>query len=174
MSIVERARIFATAAHSAVGQVRKYTGEPYINHPREVAELVAVAARCQPEMVAAAWLHDCVEDTEVSIELIRAEFGREVGDLVFGLTDASRPQDDRAVRKAVYREHIARQSPACKTIKLADLISNTRTIVERDPEFARLYLQEKRLLLEVLREGDGGLWAQAESIVRLGLKEVHA
>lgn len=56
---------------------------------------------------------------------------------------------------------LGKASPAAKTIKLADLIDNTRSIVERDPKFAQIYLAEKALLLEVLREGDATLWAMA-------------
>lgn len=168
--IVERARLFATAAHHAVGQVRKYTGEPYINHPAEVVGILAGSGAACPEMLAAAWLHDVVEDTQVGIDIIRDEFGACVTTLVEGLTDVSQPEDgNRKVRKAIDRAHTAGQSPACKTIKLADLISNTRSIVERDPEFAKVYLAEKRLLLEVLRAGDPGLWQQALSLV-----EAHA
>ena len=163
--IVERARIFATAAHHAVGQVRKYTGEPYIYHPAEVVGILAGAGITQPEMLAAAWLHDVVEDTGVSLSIIRQEFGACVATLVEGLTDISKPEDgNRKARKEIDRYHISRQSPACKTIKLADLLSNTRSIVERDPEFAKVYLSEKRQLLEVLRQGDSGLWQQAFDI----------
>lgn len=164
--MIEKARIFATAAHHAVGQVRKYTGEPYINHPAEVAGIVAAITN-RPEMIAAAWLHDVVEDTSVSIDLIRSEFGPCVATLVEGLTDISKPEDgNRATRKRIDREHTARQSAACKTIKLADLISNTRTIVALDPEFAKVYMAEKALLLEVLREGDSLLLERAEYLMR--------
>lgn len=162
VELVEKARLFATAAHHAVGQVRKYTGEPYINHPSEVVSLLVGAGITQPEMLAAAWLHDVVEDTGVSLEVIIQEFGSCVATLVEGLTDVSKPEDgNRKTRKAIDRAHTAAQSPACKTIKLADLISNTRSIVERDPEFAKVYLAEKRELLEVLRAGDRSLWEQA-------------
>lgn len=165
MDIIEKARVFATAAHSAVRQVRKYTGEPYINHPAELVELLLEHGITQPQMLAAAWLHDVVEDTSVPIELIESEFGRCVADLVAGLTDVSRPEDgNRKTRKAIDRAHTASQSPACKTIKLADLISNTISIVERDPEFAKVYLAEKRQLLEVLYDGDSRLWAMASCI----------
>lgn len=169
--MVERARLFATAAHHAVGQVRKYTGEPYINHPAEVVGILAGSGAARPEMLAAAWLHDVVEDTQVGIDIIRTEFGDWVAALVEGLTDISKPEDgNRKVRKAIDRAHTAGQSPACKTIKLADLISNTRSIVERDPEFAKVYLAEKRLLLEVLRAGDQGLWQQAALLVEVHTK----
>jgi len=159
--IVERARIFATAAHAAVGQLRKYTFEPYIVHPSEVADTVTEYGGT-PAMIAAAWLHDTVEDTGVTIELIREEFGSEVSDLVGWLTDVSRPDHgNRAARKAVDRAHTARAPSEAQTVKLADLISNTRSIVEHDPKFAETYLSEKRLLLEVMTKADPRLMARA-------------
>jgi (p)ppGpp synthase/HD superfamily hydrolase len=165
MTMIERARVFATAAHAAVGQVRKYTFEPYIVHPAEVVSIVATVAHTD-EMLAAAYLHDVVEDTGVTIADIRAEFGEEVADLVSWLTDVSRPEDgNRAVRKARDREHIAMAPAGAHTVKLADLIANTRSIVAHDPAFATIYLAEKRLLLEVLTRGDAVLMAEARATV---------
>jgi (p)ppGpp synthase/HD superfamily hydrolase len=156
-----RARVFATAAHAAVGQLRKYTFEPYIVHPAEVAGLVKEYGGT-PEMIAAAWLHDTVEDTGVTSELIRKEFGDQVADLVGWLTDVSRPDHgNRAQRKAVDRAHTAAAPAEAQTIKLCDLIANTRSIVEHDEKFARVYLAEKRELLEVMTKGDTRLRARA-------------
>ena len=82
------------------------------------------------------------------------------------LTDVSRPEDgNRAARKTLDREHIAKASPQAKTIKIADLIDNSRSIMAHDPQFARVYLAEKRLLLDVLTEGDPTLYAMARRIV---------
>jgi len=172
MDIVDRAFIFAMAAHAAVGQKCKYTGEDYIHHPVQVANIIY--SRGYPdEMLAAAYLHDVVEDTQVTIELIKKEFGKCIATLVAGLTDISKPEDgNRAVRKEIDRQHTARQSPACKTIKLADLISNSKSILQHDKEFAKVYLKEKQLLLEVLKEGDVDLWNTANEIVIKGLKEL--
>jgi len=159
--MVERARMFATAAHAAVGQLRKYTFEPYIVHPAEVAEIVASVGGSDAQ-VAAAWLHDTVEDTGVTSELIRKEFGDEVATLVGWLTDVSRPDHgNRAARKAVDRAHTASAPAEAQTIKLADLICNTKSIVAHDPEFARVYLAEKRALLEVMTKGDARLRERA-------------
>jgi (p)ppGpp synthase/HD superfamily hydrolase len=161
MTMVERARVFATAAHAAVGQVRKYTFEPYIVHPAEVASIVRSVPHTD-EMVAAAWLHDTVEDTDVTIEDVRAEFGDKVAELVGWLTDVSRPEDgNRAVRKAMDREHSAAAPAEAQTVKLADLIANTRSIMKHDVAFAKTYLEEKRLLLEVMDKGDATLLAIA-------------
>lgn len=174
MSLVERAELFAIAAHSAVGQTRKYTGEPYWHHPRAVAGIVA-SVTDDPEMIAAAWLHDVVEDTQVEHVTIWTLFGARVGDLVIHLTDISKPEDgNRAMRKEVDRAHISIGPPEAKTIKLADLIDNTSSIVARDPGFAKVYLAEKAKLLEVLRDGDPVLWNRAEKMLVDGLREIAA
>jgi guanosine-3',5'-bis(diphosphate) 3'-pyrophosphohydrolase len=164
MDLVEKARVFATAAHHATNHVRKYTGEPYINHPAAVVELVRSVPHT-PEMLAAAWLHDVVEDTGVELDVIRHEFGLNVAEMVEMLTDVSAPHDVREHRKALDRGHTAVSSPAAKTIKLADLIDNTTSICERDPKFARVYLAEKAQLLMVLMDGDPALWDRANALV---------
>jgi (p)ppGpp synthase/HD superfamily hydrolase len=165
MDVVERARVFATAAHGAVAQLRKYTNEPYIVHPAEVASIVRSVPHTDA-MLAAAWLHDVVEDTGVTLETVRTEFGDEVAELVGWLTDVSRPDHgNRAARKAVDRAHSAAAPAAAQTVKLADLISNTRSILEHDQKFAKTYLEEKRLLLEVMTKGDSTLMAIARKNV---------
>ena len=159
MTILEqKAKAFATKCHADIKQVRKYTSEPYINHPAAVVELVRSVPHTQA-MLCAAWLHDTVEDTNATIGDIVVMFGGEVANLVEMLTDVSKPSDgNRKIRKAIDCEHTAKASPQAKTIKLADLIDNTKTIVAFDPEFAKTYLAEKRLLLDVLGDGDKTLF----------------
>lgn len=60
----------------------------------------------------------------------------------------------------------------CKTIKLADIISNSKSILEHDWEFARVYLKEKMALLRVLEDGDVRLWEEAYEIVQNGLEQL--
>lgn len=168
MSLEKQAKEFATECHAEIGQTRKYTGEPYINHPAAVVELVRSVPHTE-EMLAAAWLHDTVEDTHATMNDIQCLFGLEVAQLVDKLTDVSRPEDgNRATRKAMDRAHIATAPADAKTIKLADLIDNSHSIIERDPQFAKVYLREKALLLEVLKEGDPTLWKKAKAIVDTG------
>lgn len=168
MDLERRAEEFATAAHARAGQVRKYTGDPYIEHPRAVVALVRSVPHDE-SMLAAAWLHDTVEDTGVTIDEIRDEFGHDVADLVAWLTDVSQTTDgNRKARKAIDRAHTAKAPPRAKTIKLADLIDNSRSIVERDPKFALVYLEEKRLLLPHLKSGGPTLWDMASAIVNRG------
>ena len=158
----ERARIFATAAHAAIDHRRKYTQEPYIVHPAAVVEILRTVRHTQ-EMIAAAWMHDVVEDTKVGLHLIDQEFGGAVAELVWWLTDLSVPEDgNRAARKAIDREHNANAPPSAQTVRMADLIHNTKSIVEHDPEFARTYVREKELLLDVLTKADPALIAIAK------------
>ena len=125
-NLILLARTFASRAHT--GQVRKYTGEPYIEHPIAVAETVR-KHNGSKEMIAAALLHDVVEDTDVTLDEVRQEFGDAVANLVDDLTDVSKPEDgNRAFRKAIDRDHTAQASAAAMVIKAADLISNTRAL----------------------------------------------
>lgn len=166
MSIIENARCFSIAAHEAIQQKRKYTGEPYFWHPMAVGSIVW-GVYGDENMLAAAYLHDVVEDTGVTIETIQNLFGEDVATLVSGLTDISKPSyGNRAERKRIDREHTAQQSSRCKTIKLADLIHNSQSILEHDRDFAKIYIKEKELLLSVLKDGDSKLWDIANVIVQ--------
>ena len=165
MNTVEKAKVFATAAHAAVGQTRKYTGEPYVVHPMEVASIVESVGGTEA-MVAAALLHDVLEDTGVTVDVLEEQFGSEVTNLVLWLTDISKPEDgNRSTRKALDRQHSAAAPAAAQTIKVADLISNSRSIVAHDPGFAKVYLEEKRLLLDLLTRADPTLLTMAREQV---------
>ncbi len=156
---------FAKQAHS--GQRRKFTNEPYIAHPFAVAGLVS-SVTDDEEMVAAALLHDVVEDTSVSLSDIESVFGSRIAGLVDDLTDISRPEDgNRQIRKEIDLKHTAAASQDAKTIKLADLIDNTKTIMAYDQSFAKVYMAEKKQLLQVLNDGDPTLFAVASGIVDL-------
>ncbi len=155
-SQIQAAMVFSIERHAE--QKRKYTGEPYWKHLAEVAAITQSASHATNEMIMAAWLHDTIEDTDTTETEIREQFGAEVADLVVGLTDVSKPEDgNRAVRKALDRDHLAKGDYRVQTIKVADLISNTSGIVENDPSFAKVYLKEKRSLLKVLINADVGL-----------------
>lgn len=162
--LVRMAQLFAQAAHGATGQVRRYTGEPYIEHPAEVVALLKRAGVTDDAMLAAAWLHDVVEDTQVRADVIRREFGPVVAQLVSDLTDVTTlAYGNRAKRKAVERDRLSWASAPAKTIKCADLVSNTRSIREHDPKFWPVYRAEARALLEVLRDcSHPALWRQLE------------
>lgn len=162
--LVKRALAFANDAHTSINHVRKYTGEPYINHPIEVMGIVKTAAHYTDEMLAAALLHDTVEDTPVTQDDIDREFGPMVGQLVLELTDQCH-EGNRATRKAAEAARLGTISPEGQTVKLADLISNSRSIVAHDRGFAFIYLREKVRILDAMQNGDPGLYAEARRLV---------
>ncbi len=148
--------MFAREVHS--DQKRKYTGNPYADHLAEVAGIAVTVCppTINPEVMAAvAWLHDCIEDQGVTVETLFEKFGCEIARAVLFLSDTE--TGNRAERKAAARKRLSGAWDWVQTIKVADLISNTATIVQHDPKFAAVYLEEKRLLLDVLTEADARL-----------------
>lgn len=145
---------FAEQAHE--GQFRKYTGEPYVTHCLDVMErLRALYAKHDlvvPEnMLCAAALHDTVEDTDTSFQIIEDRFGADIAGLVFWLTDVS-PKEwgNRAIRKRLCAERLAYAPDSAKVIKFCDIASNTDSIVQHDPKFAAVYVPEKCRILELI------------------------
>lgn len=157
---------FAIIAHGE--QKRKYTGEPYVNHPVEVARLVA-SVTDDVNMICAAFLHDVIEDTWVNYDNLldlRLGFGKSIADLVLEVTEEPKREGlTRKERKSFEAMRLAFVSPNAQTIKLADIISNTQSIAQHDPKFAKVYMVEKKELLKVLTKGDSELYNQAKKIV---------
>ena len=151
-SYLEIVTMFAAGAHA--GQKRKYTNESYILHPIEVMVILRDLGVLNTEALAAALLHDVIEDTAVTEEILYEVFGPDVTALVVELTDVTTHADgNRETRKAIECKRLAEISPLAQTIKYADFISNTRSIVKYDPDFAKVYLKEKRAALEVMTLG---------------------
>ena len=159
---MEKARQFAILAHA--GQTRRYTGEPYFEHPEAVAQIVATAGHT-PGMLKAAYLHDVVEDTPVRLDAIWEFFGPQVAELVFWLSDPELP-GNRAVRKTVIRNRWIGAPRDAKTIKIADLIHNSASIFHHDPKFAPVYAEEAWRLLDAIQDGDQVLLTQARNQIR--------
>lgn len=148
--LIDRMARFAAYKHAWFDQRRKYTSDPYIVHPQEVAA-IAMEFTDDPSVISGCWGHDLVEDCEVTREELAEKFGQDVAYLIDGVTDVSRPEDgNREVRKALDREHVAQGCGRIHLIKLCDVISNIKNIAELAPEYARKkYLQEKEELLLV-------------------------
>jgi hypothetical protein len=170
--LVKRASVYATRAHQRINHRRKYSKQPYHVHLEAVARMVATVTD-DPEVIAAAWLHDTVEDTPATLDDIETEFGKAVAELVEELTDVSKPGDgNRVVRKEIDRNHTSQASRRAKTVKLADLIDNCRDITKHDPRFARIYLVEMAQLLDVLKGGDVTLLAKARKVHQTSLEKL--
>ena len=159
--LVRRAERYATEVHARINHLRKYTKQPYQVHLKAVADRVATVTGDE-EVIAAAWLHDTVEDTPATHQDIEREFGPRVAHLVYELTDVSRPSDgNRSMRKKIDREHLSLASAEAKTVKLADLIDNCEDICRNDERFGRVFVAEMAELLPVLRGGDARLLKKA-------------
>ena len=154
--MVKKALAFAKLKHE--GQLRKYTGEDYVNHPIEVAELVVAMLKevtihqmyqmgnfTLEEACVAAILHDVVEDCGVTNADIAAMFSANVALLVEGLTD-DKLEANRAARKQnMLRKH--NSMPALvRFIKVADLIHNMRSIMTYDIDFGVVFLKEIKVM----------------------------
>jgi (p)ppGpp synthase/HD superfamily hydrolase len=160
-------RAFAFAAGAHAGQVRKYTGEPYVEHCDHVADILA--EHDQPNrLIVVGLLHDTIEDTAVTYTDLVTHFDSDTAELVWHLTDETwdDPKPNRAVRKYADARRLAAAPADVQTVKLADLISNTSSIVEHDPKFAVTYLFEKRHLLDVMTRGDASLHARATAQIK--------
>ena len=152
--LVERAALYASAAHAAIGQTRKFVGTPYIEHPRAVAERISRVPGITPVAVAAAWLHDVIEDTEVTCDLLQEHFPAEVVALVLALTTPERIEgQSRRAHHAMVLNRLAVAPAAVQTIKCADILDNGSSLAERQGLAAKPYLEKKREQLMVMQAG---------------------
>src|SRR5262245_46578040 len=125
MTLILQAAAFAAHAHR--DQKRKYTGRPYIEHPMRVAGMACLLRDVPEEVVAAAWLHDVIEDCDVDRSDIDARFGPWVEALVLQLTNPSKGSPaPRAERKALDHAHIASASLWARKLKAIDRLDNLR------------------------------------------------
>lgn len=139
-ALIERAYAVAEQAHE--GQSRK-SGEPYITHPIAVAEIVA-GLGLPDTVIAAAFLHDVVEDTGVGLEHIRAEFGEEVAGFVDGVTKLDKIAYGDAAQAETVRKMVVAMAKDIRVLilKLADRLHNARTWEHVHPDSARRKAQE--------------------------------
>lgn len=167
MDILDRAIIFAVKAHS--GADRK-DGSPYIVHPMEAA-VVAATMTGDREVIAAAVLHDTVEDTSVTAEDIRNEFGERVAALVGADTEDKRrdipAEDSWYIRKKETFDMLEKADRNSKIIVLSDKVSNMRSLYldylrvgdkvwerfhQKDKNMQRWYYEGIALRVEELKE----------------------
>jgi (p)ppGpp synthase/HD superfamily hydrolase len=161
-------RILAAARFAAVrhaGQKRKgVNGEPYVNHLIEVAELIAGCGKTlDADLVIAGLLHDTVEDVGVTLAELEENFGADVASLVAEVTDdKSLPKE---TRKALQVKNAPKKSPRAQVIKLADKISNLRSLLASPPadwsdERRQQYFQWAKQVVDALSSPDAKLKAE--------------
>ncbi len=156
--LTKLAESFAMEAH--LTQVRKYTGQPYVNHVIAVSAIVAAYGGDQHQIVAAL-LHDTVEDTDTTLEQITELFGPDVAKLVEELTNvydkSAYPDLNRVERKRLEAIRLGSISDRAQTIKYADFLNNGEDILVQDPKFAKVYIREVAHDLEVMTRGNPAL-----------------
>ena len=147
-TLLDRAIVFAVRAHA--GTERRGKGFPYIVHPMEAVEIVATMTRDQ-ELLAAAALHDTVEDTDTTVDQIREEFGDRIASLVASESDTMpegvSEEDSWHTRKQAAIDRLARASHDAKIVALGDKLSNMRAI-------ARDYAQQGDALWDLFHAKD--------------------
>ncbi|TKK68346.1 HD domain-containing protein [Ilyomonas limi] len=166
--------VFADTAHG--NQMRKYTPERYIVHP------VRVMRTCKDytqdiAVLAAALLHDVLEDTPVTKEELKAfllqrmtgEEAIKTVQLVEELTDVyikeNYPTWNRKKRKRKEAERLEKVSAEAQTIKYADIIDNAPEITQKDPDFAKRFIPEYRALLHKITKGNPALYQKAQQVI---------
>ncbi|HEU5145495.1 MAG TPA: HD domain-containing protein [Chryseosolibacter sp.] len=172
---------FADRAHGA--QVRKYTGERYIVHPARVMETVR---EYNPDVrvLAAALLHDVLEDTPVNahqiesalLEVMDASDASWVVERVIELTDIfikkDFPRVNRRTRKQREVVRLSSISAEAQTIKYSDIIDNVTDIMKQDTDFARVFVHEAKAMLNAMTAGDARLRDRAVSVVDGALRKL--
>ena len=164
---LERAEAFCFLAHE--GQRRDgETDQPYASHPAAVVQILQRVGVRDPQVLAAAWLHDTVEDTAVTTEQLARAFSPRVAGVVSELTIPAECRKLAAVKHRYLAEHARKLSPDAKLIKLADRLHNLTDLVHRPADQARTYAAATRDLLEGLKP-----WPQpslGEACIRLAAR----
>ncbi len=178
--ILQKVTEFARQAHG--DQRRKFVDEPYINHPVRVMEICR-QYNSSIEVLAAALLHDVVEDTAVTageiknflFPLLDEEKALHTVKLVEELTDIytkeNYPGWNRRKRKDKERERLCGTSSEAQTIKYADIIDNSGDIKNSKGDFAKIFLLECRTILKTIMKGDNRLYKRAIETVEQCIEE---
>jgi (p)ppGpp synthase/HD superfamily hydrolase len=179
--ILNKIRDFADQAHG--DQMRKYTPERYIVHPVRVMETLKEYTQDLP-VLAAALLHDVLEDTNTTQEQIydflkeymTENEAKRTMRLVIELTDVYIKEDypklNRKKRKALETERVSKTSADSQTIKYADIMDNCNEIVKHDRHFAGVFLSECIKHMKVMDKGDPVLYKRTLELLETRMREL--
>lgn len=165
-------------------QMRKYTNEPYWHHLYSVAK---ITSQHITGMVEVALCHDLLEDTKCTAQLLSNHLTRDcnyslgfatsivsgVKNLTDEFTHEAHPEMNRKERKLKEAYRLSYIGGECQSVKYADLIDNTKSIVLYDPGFAKTYIPEAIELLDRLRKGNIYLLLQLASVLQEARNTVH-
>lgn len=150
-ALLEHARAFASRKHH--GQKGKRPAQTYLDHLETVVRLLKKHGEVRAEVLAAAYLHDCLEKTDTDVgELIR-EFGEDIAELVYWLTD---PEDSEGPDKELLSAWLLARAPIeAKLIKLADIADNADAIRQNDPARWPRFREGKGRILDRMAAFEG-------------------
>ncbi|MEO1229617.1 MAG: bifunctional (p)ppGpp synthetase/guanosine-3',5'-bis(diphosphate) 3'-pyrophosphohydrolase [Myxococcota bacterium] len=171
VELIRRAYVYSARAHQ--GQVRK-SGEPYLTHPLEVSGVLA-DMRLDEHAICAGILHDTVEDTDATTEEIEKLFGRQVADIVDGVTKLNIPFNTQFEKQAEnFRRMLVAMAKDIRVIlvKLADRLHNMRTLEHMRPDKQERIAQETLEIYAPLANRLGIYWLKA-ALEDLSLKYLH-
>lgn len=181
--VLRKVTEFGDVSHGS--QMRKYTPERYMVHPVRVMETCRTVTN-DLAILSAALLHDVLEDTAVTkgemLDFLSgimpvADAERTVR-LVVELSDVyvkkDYPQLNRRTRKSKELERLSNTSADSQTIKYADILDNTLEIVDQDPAFAKVFLNEVQQILRKLDKGHPQLRNDAQAAVAAGLNKLRS
>lgn len=170
-------KLFDLAARLHGDQVRKYTGEPYLNHLREVGSILHAEGYNFP-LIEIAILHDVLEDTDCDYEHLvyfveqcgyelpeAVRICTSVEELTDEFTTEAVPMLNRTARKFMEAKRLGNISTASQTVKYADIISNAHSIFQHDQKFAKVYGNECIVMLDMMRGGDHKLRTRAYQVI---------
>jgi hypothetical protein len=158
--LIKSAKVFAISNSQRIAVDRNHALQNIPSHLKSVAQIVATVSQDE-KTIAAAWLHDIVGDTGITICDVERNFGTEVAQLVGELTVVNQTdQDSRISNIAMAKEHLAKASAAAKTIKLADLIDTCSDLQKGDPAALLAYVSQANELAPALEGGDTRLFVK--------------
>lgn len=144
MNIADAAKEFAIAQHGT----QKYGEHPYSYHLAQVSQVLAEFGYAGDEAIAAAgWLHDVLEDTPTTYEMLVSEFGKETADIVFAVTSELGENRADRFRKTALK---IQSNKKALIVKLADRIANTEASLQTNPKLYKMYAKEFPLFKELL------------------------
>ncbi|WP_290982647.1 HD domain-containing protein [Hyphomicrobium sp.] len=148
---VEMARMFAVHKHGS--RRRSLDGAQTIAHLENVVAILKDHGHDAQDLLASAYLHDCLEDTDTTLQHLIVRFGNPIAELVFWLTDTYDGNRMSNALKSAWR--LSRAPWDAKLIQMADIVDNCRSIRLYDQAFAASYLDEKRQVLRLMAEREG-------------------
>ena len=171
-ALLNRAYVYAMQAH---GAQKRASGDPYFAHPLEVAAILT-DLKLDDATIAAAVLHDTIEDTEATLEEINRSFGREIGDLVDGLTKIARLDlvSKRAAQGENFRKLLLAIAADVRVllVKLADRLHNMRTL-DFMPADKRKRIAEETLDIYAPLAGRMGIQEMRDELEDLAFRHLH-